>query len=87
MQYNSQGQPLVGHQMFYQPAPAPAKVEEPKPGPDPSVLSNPNTEYWCRELDGTWSQRTATDVERNCKPGFWQKHAISGYPVFYRQKP
>ncbi|KAL8831244.1 MAG: hypothetical protein Q9191_000964 [Dirinaria sp. TL-2023a] len=79
--------PAANHAAFYQaaaPAPAP-KPEEPKSEPAPSPFGDPNTEFYCRELDGSWSLRTCTDIVTNCQPGFWQTNAKSGWPVYYRQ--
>ncbi|KAI5290500.1 hypothetical protein KEM54_001363 [Ascosphaera aggregata] len=32
-------------------------------------------QFWCQELDGTWSLRTQSDIEENCKPGLWMPTA------------
>ncbi len=87
MQYVAQPNAYVGHQMLYQPAPAPAQIEEKKAEPGPSPFGNPNTEFYCRELDGSWQLRTLSDIMKNCQPMFWQTHETSGWPVFYRQRP
>lgn len=72
----------VAHQMFYQPV-EPAKPEA-KPEP-PKITGDPKQEFYCRELDGSWSLRTMSAIVKECQPGFWQS-SKSGYPVFYRQK-
>ncbi|KAL9594998.1 MAG: hypothetical protein Q9179_005157 [Wetmoreana sp. 5 TL-2023] len=43
-------------------------------------------QFYCRELDGTYTLRTVTDIETSCQPGSWQT-AVSGYPYFVRTKP
>lgn len=77
--------PAPGHGMYYQAAVPAPKAEEPKSEPAPSPFGDPNTEFYCRELDGSWSLRTCTDIVKNCQPGFWQTNAKSGWPVYYRQ--
>lgn len=70
----------VAHQLLYQPQPAePAKPEPVK------LTGDPNQEFYCRELDGSWSLRNMNGIMKECQPGFWQS-SQSGYPVFYRQK-
>lgn len=68
----------VAHQMFYQPV-EPAKPEAPK------ITGDPKQEFYCRELDGSWTLRNMGAIVKECQPGFWQS-SKSGYPVFYRQK-
>ncbi|KAI4251704.1 MAG: hypothetical protein LQ352_004692 [Teloschistes flavicans] len=43
-------------------------------------------QFYCRELDGSYTLRTTTDIETSCQPGVWQT-AKSGYPYFVRSKP
>lgn len=72
--------------MLYEPVAAPAKVEEKKPDAGPSPYGDPNTEYYVRELDGLWSLRTASEVHKDCRPGFWMP-SESGWPIWIREKP
>lgn len=87
MHYIAQPQPAVGHHMLYEPAPAPARFEPKKANPEPSPYGDKNTEFYCRELDGSWSLHTVTEIMNDCQPGFWQTNEVSGWPVFYRTKP
>ncbi|EFR01182.1 hypothetical protein MGYG_04184 [Nannizzia gypsea CBS 118893] len=41
-------------------------------------------QWWCRELDGSYTLRTTTDVMENLQPGYWA-YSSSGYPYFIRQ--
>ena len=65
------------HQVYYK-KPEPEKAE-------PKLTGDPNQEYYCRELDGSWSLRTTNAIYKECHPGFWQT-SQSGWPVFYRSK-
>ena len=87
MQYVAQPYAAVGHQLLYEPAAAPARVEETKADHGPSRFGDSNTEYYCRELDGTWSLHTLTEINKDLQPGFWQTNRTSGWPVYYRTKP
>ncbi|MCJ1287555.1 hypothetical protein MMC26_006907 [Xylographa opegraphella] len=53
--------------------------------PTQMVPYEPSAEeqFWVRELDGSWTLRTAKDVGDNCQPGYWQE-GESGYPLFIR---
>ncbi|KAI4197646.1 MAG: hypothetical protein LQ350_005801 [Teloschistes chrysophthalmus] len=42
-------------------------------------------QFYCRELDGSYTLRTTTDIETSCQPGIWQT-ARTGYPYFVRDK-
>ncbi|KAL9598283.1 MAG: hypothetical protein Q9219_004584 [cf. Caloplaca sp. 3 TL-2023] len=44
----------------------------------------PGQQFYCRELDGTYTLRTVTDIETSCQPGSWHR-ASSGYPYFIRR--
>ncbi|KAA6408767.1 MAG: hypothetical protein FRX48_07110 [Lasallia pustulata] len=44
---------------------------------DPS----PEQQFWCRELDTSYTLRTAKDITENLQPGFWQ-YAQGGYPYW-----
>lgn len=50
------------------------------------VPANPTTnqQFYCRELDGTYTLRTMTDIETSCQPGSWHR-AQTGYPYFIRK--
>ena len=71
------------HTIVYQ---QPAQAVEPAKPEEPKLTGNPAQEFYCREFDGSWSLRTATAIEKECRPGFWQS-SESGFPVFYRTKP
>ena len=79
-------QPVVpvaqSHQLYYQFV-EPAKPEPAKPEPA-KLTGDPNQEFYCRELDGSWSLRNMNAIMKECQPGFWQT-SPSGWPVFYRQ--
>ncbi|KAL8955391.1 MAG: hypothetical protein Q9193_006739 [Seirophora villosa] len=51
------------------------------------VPANPTAgqQFYCRELDGTYTLRTMTDIETACQPGAWHR-ASTGYPYFIRNK-
>ncbi|KAL8712374.1 MAG: hypothetical protein Q9225_006951 [Loekoesia sp. 1 TL-2023] len=50
------------------------------------VPANPTAsqQFYCRELDGTYTLRTMTDIETSCQPGSWHK-AQTGFPYFIRK--
>ena len=50
----------------------------------PYKASN-DQQFWCRELDGSYTLRTATDIMEGAQPGYWQR-GESGYPYFIREK-
>ncbi|KAM5458435.1 hypothetical protein MaudCBS49596_000348 [Microsporum audouinii] len=41
-------------------------------------------QWWCRELDGSYTLRTTNDIMENLQPGYWA-YSSSGYPYFIRQ--
>lgn len=43
-------------------------------------------QFWCRELDGTWTLRNLNETMDLLQPGKWETSA-SGHAVFIRQKP
>lgn len=43
-------------------------------------------QFWCRELDGSWTLRTVNETMTDLQPGYWDK-GQSGHAVFIRQKP
>ncbi|KAI4116601.1 MAG: hypothetical protein LQ345_003007 [Seirophora villosa] len=51
------------------------------------IPANPTAgqQFYCRELDGTYTLRTMTDIETACQPGAWHR-ASTGYPYFIRNK-
>jgi hypothetical protein len=42
-------------------------------------------QFWCRELDNSYTLRTAKDINDNLQPGVWQ-YGDEGYPFFIRQE-
>ena len=46
--------------------------------------ANPDNEYFCRELDGTWTVRTVNTIMNHLNPGQWA-HSDTGYPYWVRQ--
>lgn len=40
-------------------------------------------QWWCRELDGSFTLRTTNDIMDNLQPGHWT-YASGGYPYFIR---
>jgi hypothetical protein len=46
---------------------------------------SPDQQFWCRELDRSYTLRTMTDIMGNCQPGEWRE-SESGYPYFIRRK-
>lgn len=58
-------------QIVAAPAPAPAP-----PAPKPQ-------QFYCRELDGSYTLRTTTEIMQTLQPGHWT-HAPSGYPYWVR---
>jgi hypothetical protein len=44
----------------------------------------PDQMFWCRELDGSWTLRTAFTIENDLRPGRWQVDAQRGFLVFIR---
>ncbi|KAI9880053.1 MAG: hypothetical protein M1830_005785 [Pleopsidium flavum] len=47
---------------------------------------SPSQQWWCRELDGSYTLRTTNDIMDNLQPGFWQYAQPGGYPYFIRQE-
>ena len=45
--------------------------------------ASPNSEFWCRELNGDYTLRTMNTIMHDLQPGEWAK-ASSGYPYFIR---
>lgn len=46
----------------------------------------PGQQFWCRELDGSWTLRTVNETMAELQPGYWDK-SQSGHAIFIRQKP
>lgn len=44
---------------------------------------SPEQQFWCRELDTSYTLRTSKDITENLQPGFWQ-YAEGGYPYWVR---
>lgn len=42
-------------------------------------------QYWCRELDGLYTVRTAIDIYESCTPGYWTT-GEGNYPYFVREE-
>ena len=43
-------------------------------------------QFWCKETDGSWTLRTHADIVMDeVAPGYWEKHATSGYFYWVRQ--
>ncbi|KAL9036122.1 MAG: hypothetical protein Q9214_006277 [Letrouitia sp. 1 TL-2023] len=55
--------------------------------PVPLVPANPSPsqQFWCRELDGSYTLRTMNDISTSCQPGVWQQATETGYPYFVRK--
>jgi hypothetical protein len=45
----------------------------------------PGQQFWCRELDGSWTLRTVQETMVELQPGYWDK-GQSGHAVFIRQR-
>ncbi|KAI9830048.1 MAG: hypothetical protein M1819_005878 [Sarea resinae] len=53
---------------------------------DPS----PSQQWWCRELDGSYTMRTFDTISHELQPGSWtwaQQGGGGGYPYFVRERP
>ena len=44
-----------------------------------------NTQYYCKELNGTWQIRTYNDIMNNCQPVDRRTHSQTGVPFFERR--
>ena len=57
--------------------PPPSQLVPFKPGSSP--------QFWCKELDGSWTLREYNDALKADFPtGHWEKHATSGYHYYVR---
>ena len=45
--------------------------------------ASPDNEYYCRELDGTYTVRTVNTIMNTLTPGQWA-YASTGYPYWIR---
>lgn len=41
--------------------------------------------WWCKELDGSYTERTTNDIMHNCQPGRWGYAAATNHPYFIRE--
>ncbi|MCJ1468807.1 hypothetical protein MMC07_007437 [Pseudocyphellaria aurata] len=46
----------------------------------------PSSQYYCRELDGSYTLRTVTEIMETLQPGHWQYANPGGYPYWIRTK-
>lgn len=42
-------------------------------------------EWYCKELDGSYSIRGTTDIMQNCQPGRWALAKSTNHPYFIRE--
>jgi hypothetical protein len=64
-----------------------AMLNVPLPGGNQLIPFKPsaNPQFWCKELDGSWSLREQNDfVMGDIGPGAWERHPTSGYHYFVR---
>lgn len=47
--------------------------------------ASPDNEYFCRELDGSWTVRTVNTIMNSLNPGQWA-YATNGYPYWIRHE-
>lgn len=48
--------------------------------------STASSQYYCRELDGSYTLRTTTEIMETLQPGYWQYANPGGYPYWVRTK-
>lgn len=46
----------------------------------------PGQQFWCQELDGSFSLKTVKETMDELQPGHWKTNEY-GYPIFIRQRP
>lgn len=46
--------------------------------------NKPGQQWWCREIDGSYTLRTINDLMENCRPGEWKRHPQTGVPYWVR---
>ena len=55
------------------------------PSPATYGLDRPPPLYWCRELNGGYSQRPLDEIENQLQPGYWTQSEMYPYvPIFAR---
>ncbi|KAL2037744.1 hypothetical protein N7G274_009469 [Stereocaulon virgatum] len=47
-------------------------------------IPTPNSQYYCRELDGSYTERTYNQIMHDCQPGEWRPHPETQFPYWYR---
>jgi len=47
-------------------------------------IPTPQTQYYCKELDGSYTLRSTNEIMNSCQPGHWMKAAATGLPYFIR---
>ena len=60
----------------------------PKPPPTQLAPYKPadGQQFWCKEMDGSWTLRTHSDIiNGEVNPGHWERHQTSGYFYWVRQ--
>ena len=45
--------------------------------------ASPNQQFYCRELDGTYTLQTVNKIMHDLQPGYW-KTSSSGFPYWIR---
>lgn len=43
-----------------------------------------SSQYYCRELNGSYTLRTTTEIMETLQPGYWQYANPGGYPYWVR---
>lgn len=64
-----------------------AQMGMPKPPPTQLAPYKPadGQQFWCKELDGSWTLRTHQDIVMGeVSPGHWERHSSSGYFYWVR---
>ncbi|KAL8685166.1 MAG: hypothetical protein Q9218_007936 [Villophora microphyllina] len=72
--------PPPDHSLPELPLPVPATQPDPPQSPQNVPAAG---QFYCRELDGTYTLRTTTGIVASCQPGLW-KTTKTGYPYFVR---
>lgn len=71
-------QAVIAQMMGYEVKPSPTQLAPYKPAD--------GQQFWCKELDGSWTLRTHTDIVMGeVSPGHWERHTSSGYFYWVRQ--
>lgn len=75
MDYAAQQAYLYSHMGFAKPPPTQVAPYKPADG----------QQFWCKELDGSWTLRTHSDIiSGDLSPGHWERHPSSGYVYWIR---